>query len=162
MTDTEQISRDRDDIAKLIATQFRSLCWNEDTPPDTQALTGTYLQGAQLFASARPARGQTAEEFGRRMRALRESGRISVFEEKGVGLHIWVTGNVAVAMAGCEMHENQEDVTEDISAFLLVKNPDGWAIAAQAWDVLPSIADALAANGLDADRFDTKDGECAC
>ena len=162
MTFTEQISRDRDDIANLIATQFRSLCWTEDTPPDTQALTGTYLPGAQLFASARPARAQTAEEFGTRMRELRESGHISVFEENGVGLHIWATGNVAVALAGCEMHEDRRDVTEDISAFLLVKNPGGWAIAAQAWDILPSIADTFAANGLHADRFDVRAGERSC
>ena len=162
MTDTGQVTRDRDDIAKLIATQFRSLCWTEDTLSDTQALTDAYQQGAQLFASARPARAQTAEEFAKHMSALRQSGRISVFEEKGVGLHIWVTGNVAVAMAGCEMHENQKDVAEDISAFLLIKNPDGWAIAAQAWDILPSISDAFAANGLDADRFDVRAGEHAC
>lgn len=162
MTDIGQVSQDRDDIEKLIATQFRSLSWTEDTPPDTQALANAYLPGAQLFASARPARAQTAEEFGIRMRGLRESGRISVFEEKGVGLHIWVTGNVAVAMAGCEMHENRRDVTEDISAFLLVKNPDGWAIAAQAWDLLPSITDTFAANGLHADRFDVRAGERTC
>ena len=88
------------------------------------------------------------------MAGLRADGRIMVFEEKGVGLHIWVAGKVAVAMAGCEMHENRTDVTEDISAFLLVKNPDGWAIAAQAWDILPSIIEAFSATGLDANRFD--------
>ncbi|WP_299951510.1 hypothetical protein [uncultured Ruegeria sp.] len=154
MTDQTQIARDREEIAALIAAQFRALCWDEETPPDTQALAAAYLPEALLFASSRPASGQTAETFGNRMKALRDSGRISVFEEKGVGLHIWVTGNVAVAMAGCEMHENQNEVTEDVSAFLLVKNPPGWVIAAQAWDILPSIADAFAASGLDAERFE--------
>ncbi|MEE2811344.1 MAG: hypothetical protein VX412_11195 [Pseudomonadota bacterium] len=154
MSDTEQVMQDRAEISKLIAAQFRALCWDEETAPDTQALAAAYLPGAQLVASARPAQAQTAETFGTRMKALRDSGKITVFEEKGVGLHIWVAGNVAVAMAGCEMHENRSEVTEDISAFLLVKNPSGWAIAAQAWDILPSISNAFAASGLTADRFE--------
>lgn len=150
----QQVTADRAEIAGLVAQQFRALCWDEETPPDTAALTGSYLPEAQLFASARPARAQSAQDFATRMFALRDSGRIPVFEEKGRGLHIWVAGNVAVAMAGCEMHENRAEDTEDISAFLLVRNPDGWAIASQAWDILPSITAAFAATGLSADPFD--------
>ncbi len=154
MTDQTQVTEDRAEIARLIKRQFRALCWDEATPPDLDALNAAYVEGAQLFASARPAKGQTAQAFGARMQDLRDTGKIPVFEEKGVGMHIWIAGNVAVAMAGCEMHENRSDITEDISAFLLIKNPDGWAIASQAWDILPSIADAFAATGLTADRFD--------
>lgn len=154
MTKQYQIARDRVEIAQLIKRQFRALCWDETSPPDLPALNAAYVEGAQLFASARPAKAQTAVAFGERMAGLRDDGTIPVFEEKGVGLHIWVAGNVAVAMAGCEMHENRSEITEDISAFLLVKNPDGWAIASQAWDILPSIAQAFAATGLSADRFE--------
>ncbi len=156
MTAASQTAADREEIAALIARQFRALCWNEETPPDTAALTGAYLPEAQLFASARPARAQSAQDFAARMTGLRDNGHIPVFEEKGRGLHIWVAGNVAVAMAGCEMHENRTEVSEDISAFLLVRDPDGWAIAAQAWDILPSIAAAFTATGLEAEPFEVR------
>lgn len=154
MTQIPDIETDRAEIAALIARQFRALCWDEVTPPDTAVLTGAYLPGAPLYASARPAKPQTAQAFADRMVGLRDSGALPVFQEKGRGLHIWVAGGVAVALAGCEMHENQSEVTEDISAFLLVRNPDGWAIAGQAWDILPSITAAFAANGLKDTPFD--------
>ncbi len=153
MTDTDQIALDRAEITALIQRQFAALCWDEQTPPNIQALTDAYLPEASLFASARPAMAQTAAAFGARMASLRDTGKLPVFDEKGRGLHIWIAGGVAVALAGCEMHEGPETITEDISAFLLVRNPDGWSIASQAWDVLPSITDAFAANGLDAKPF---------
>jgi hypothetical protein len=154
MTESQNIDTDRAEIAALIARQFRALCWDETTPPDTPTLTAAYLTGAPLYASARPAKPQTAQEFANRMAGLRDSGALPVFQEKGRGLHIWIVGGVAVALAGCEMHENRSEVTEDISAFLLLRNPDGWAIAGQAWDILPSITTTFAANGLDDTPFD--------
>ncbi|WP_019297959.1 MULTISPECIES: hypothetical protein [unclassified Leisingera] len=156
MTAASRAAADRKEIAALIARQFRALCWDEETPPDTSALTSAFLPNAQLFASARPARAQSARDFAARMAGLRDSGQIPVFEEKGRGLHIWVAGKVAIALAGCEMHENRTEVTEDISAFLLVRNPEGWVIAAQAWDILPSIAAAFSASGLEAEPFDVR------
>jgi hypothetical protein len=154
MTVPPTIETDRAEIAALIARQFRALCWDDITPPDTAALTAAYLPAAPLYASARPAKPQTSQQFADRMAGLRDSGALPVFQEKGRGLHIWIAGSVAVALAGCEMHENQSEVTEDISAFLLVRNPHSWAIAGQAWDILPSITAAFAANGLDDTPFD--------
>lgn len=154
MTEPPTIETDRAEIAGLIARQFRALCWDDVTPPDSAALTAAYLPAAQLYASTRPAKPLTSQQFADRMAGLRDSGALPVFQEKGRGLHIWIAGGVAVALAGCEMHENQSEVTEDISAFLLVRNPDGWAIASQAWDILPSITAAFAANGLDDTPFD--------
>ncbi len=49
---------------------------------------------------------------------------------------IWVIGQVAVTIAGSEMIENEQTVTRDVSAFLLVRNEDTWKIAAQGWDVV--------------------------
>ena len=46
------------------------------------------------------------------------------------------------------MTENGADVTRDVSMFLLVRNPEGWRIAAQAWDVVEDIPSAFAAAGL--------------
>lgn len=154
MTKPATIETDRVEIAALITNQFRALCWDETAPPNTAVLTATYLPEAQLFASPRPAKPQTVEQFATRMAGMRDNGSVSVFQEKGRGLHIWIAGNVAVALAGCEMHENRSEVTEDISAFLLVRDPDGWAIASQAWDVLPSITATFAVNGLDDTPFD--------
>ena len=149
------ISQDHHEIAALITAQFRALSWDEEKPADTETLTNAYLEKAQLFSSTRPAQAQSAIDFASRMTALRDNGRLDAFEEVGRGLHIWITGNIAVAMAGCEMHENRTTVTEDISAFLLVKNPDGWSIAAHAWDIVPSIAQAFAANALNAEPINT-------
>lgn len=154
MTKSETFETDRVEIAALIKSQFRALCWDETAPPDTQVLTASYLPDALLYASPRPAKSQTVEQFATRMAGLRDNGSMPVFQEKGRGLHIWIAGNVAVALSGCEMHENRTEVTEDISAFLLVRNPDGWAIAGQAWDVLPSITATFADNGLDDTPFD--------
>lgn len=154
MDERNQVEQDRIEIAKLIQRQFRALSWDETAPPDLVTLNKAYVEDATLFASARPARSQTAKAFGERMAGLRADGRLPVFQEKGRGLHIWVVGNVAVALAGCEMHENRAEITEDISGFLLVKNPDGWAIASQAWDILPSITAAFAATGLTSDQFE--------
>ena len=148
------LRQDRAEISQLIARQFRALCWDETTPADVEALTSAYLPDAQLYASARPANPQSAQQFADRMTNLRNTGTIPVFHETGRGLHIWIVGAIAVALAGCEMHENRTDVTEDISAFLLVRNPEGWVIAGQAWDILPSITAAFAANGLDDSPFD--------
>ncbi len=149
------LTQDHREISALITAQFRALCWDKETPPDTKTLTSAYLEKAQLFSSARPAQARSANDFASRMTALRDNGQLDVFEEVLRGLHIWIAGNIAVAMAGCEMHENRTTVTEDISAFLFLKNPDGWSIAAHAWDIVPSIAQAFAANALNAETINT-------
>lgn len=70
------------------------------------------------------------------------------FAETGVGCHVWVIGNMAVALAGCEMVEGDSTVTRDVSGYLLVKDEEGWRIAAQAWDLVDDIEAAFAAAGL--------------
>ena len=70
------------------------------------------------------------------------------FTETGVGCQVWVFGNMAVAIAGCEMTENGSSITRDVSGFLLVKRDDGWRIAAQAWDMVDDIVEAFDRAGL--------------
>lgn len=65
---------------------------------------------------------------------MREQGTLERFVEHMLGLEIRVFGHVAVALAGCEMHENERTVTRDVSAFLLLKDGGHWRIAAQGWD----------------------------
>lgn len=148
-----EVSADKAEIEALIKRQFAALTWHESHPPSTDTLVADCLPDARFAASARPAKTQSPADFAARMAGLHDDGRITTFEERGRGLHIWVTGTVAVALAGCEMHENQDQVTKDISAFMLVKNPEGWAILSQAWTILPSISDAFAALDLDAQAF---------
>ena len=45
-----------------------------------------------------------------------------------------IFGNVAVAVAGCEITENDTDVTRGVEMLMLVKGAGAWRIAAQAWD----------------------------
>ena len=40
---------------------------------------------------------------------------------------------MAVAIAGCEIAENDADVNRGVEMFLLVKDMGAWRIAAQAW-----------------------------
>ncbi len=148
-----EVAADKAEIAALIKRQFAALSWDENHPPKADALIADCLPDARFVASARPAKTQSPADFAARMTGLHDSGKIAAFEERGRGLHIWVTGTVAVALAGCEMHENRDLIIKDISAFLLVKNPEGWAILSQTWTILPSISNAFAALELDASRF---------
>lgn len=122
-------------IEDLLSGQFQSLDWMPDKDADWAAFAEGFLPGAALFPAARPLRQQTAEGFVQRMKELRSQGKLISFGETALGRIVYVFGNVAVAMAGCEMLENGSDVTRDVSGFLLVKDNGVWRIAAQAWDV---------------------------
>ena len=95
-----------------------------------------FVLGAQLWPARRPARPQSSADFADRLRRLRDDGTLESFSQKGVGCVVFVVGNVAIAVAGCEMTENDDTISRDVSMFLLVKDSDGWRIAAQAWDVV--------------------------
>lgn len=88
-----------------------------------------------LFPAARPVQPQRVEQFVDRMNRLRANGTLASFEETPLGCVVSVFGNVAMAMAGCEMLENGKTVTRDVSVFLLVRDGECWRIAAQAWDM---------------------------
>lgn len=134
---------DHQAIRALIATQFESLAWTPKQDGDWERFGASFLPCAHLFDSRRPAQPQSVTDFIMRMRGLRDDGTLANFSEKGNGCEIVIIGNIAVALAGCEMTENCSQVTRDISALLLVKDPDGWKIAAQAWDIVCDIEEAF-------------------
>lgn len=68
------------------------------------------------------------------MRGLAGDGTLRTFSERMIGVRTMIFGNVAIALAGCEMLENGDEVTRDASAFLLVKDDLSWRVAGQAWD----------------------------
>ncbi|MYH58777.1 MAG: hypothetical protein F4145_12470 [Boseongicola sp. SB0675_bin_26] len=145
---SETCTPDEMEIRELISRQFECLNWSPDEDADWDGLVDGFVAGATLFGAKRPASPQTPEEFAERMKALRDNQGVLEFAEKGICCEVFVIGNVAIAAAGCEMTENQTDVTRDISCFLLVKNPEGWRVAAQGWDYVDDIPAAFSAAGL--------------
>ncbi len=135
-------------IRALIAAQFASLNWSDGQDGKWTQFKAGFLGSAQLYPASRPAQAQTAPEFVSRLQRLMSDGTLRTFNERGVGCAVFIVGNVAIALAGCEMTENGTQVTKDVSAFLLVKNPDGWLIAAQAWDIVDDIPAVFNAAGL--------------
>lgn len=122
-------------IQAVVAEQFRSLEWTPGSDADWDLLAHGFLPGATLFPGARPVKAKTVGQFADRLKQLRAEGKLASFKETQLGCFVRRFGNVAVAMAGCEMIENGAGRTRDVSAFLLVKDNGVWRIAAQAWDV---------------------------
>ena len=56
------------------------------------------------------------------------------FKEAPLGREIRVFGNVAVAVAACQITENETKLTRGIEMMLLVKTDGRWQIVSQAWD----------------------------
>lgn len=140
------LSEDYLAIIKIIKGQFASLCWDENSTPDISGFTAPFLDNAQLCSSKRPVAFQTPDAFAKRMDTLRSTGTIQTFHEESVGLNLFVAGNVAVAAAGCKMLENESDITQDISVFLLLKSEGEWRILSQAWDIVEDINEWFTAN----------------
>lgn len=120
-------------IEDLIARQFASLNWRAGTPADWDAFAADFAPDATLYASARPAKRQSVEEFITRMKGIVDS-RLHTFHEKLLGAEIRVFGNVAIAAAGCEITENGDTKNRSVEMMLLVKDEGVWKIVAQAWD----------------------------
>ena len=127
-------TEDIDTIADLIHSQFAALNWGDGREADWSMFRSGFLDEASLFPAARPARPQSVQAFIDRMFRLSSDGTLVTFSEQPLGVDIRVFGNIAVALAGCEMLENEVYITRDVSAFLLVKDNFRWQIAAQAWD----------------------------
>jgi ketosteroid isomerase-like protein len=126
-------SDDEAAIRALIAHQFASLSWREDSTGDWQAFAADFHPDATLYPAARPARPQSVPAFVERMKALSQT-TLRVFDEKVLGTKVHVFGNVAVAIAAAEMTENGTDVNRNVEMLLLVKSDGAWRIVCQAWD----------------------------
>ena len=120
-------------IRALIARQFGNLQWSPEEPADWAGFTGDFLPGATLFPSARPVKPQSVPAFVERMKGL-AAGALQKFDEAMLGANVHVFGNVAVALAACELRENDGAPQRQVEVLLLVKDGGTWRIAAQAWD----------------------------
>jgi hypothetical protein len=122
-------------IRAVIAAQFESLSWSPGKPADWDAFRATFFPDTTFIPAARPARRQSVEQFIARLQQLEADGKLTHFHETMLGATIHVYGTVAVALAACEMLENETATTRDMSAFLFVKDDGTWRVAAQAWDL---------------------------
>jgi hypothetical protein len=120
-------------VEGLIARQFGSLSWRPETSAHWDAFAADFLPGASLYPAARPAQRQTVEAFVERMKGL-VGTTLRSFHEVVLGTEVRVFGNVAVALAACEMTENDGQVNRGVEMLLLIKDEGAWRIVSQAWD----------------------------
>ena len=131
--ETEEQSDDVRAIEALVARQFASLNWVPGTSADWDAFAADFYPDASLYPAARPAKRQTVEAFVDRMKGL-VGTRLRSFHEAVLGTEVRIFGNVAFALAACEMTENNSEVKRGVEMLLLIKNEGAWRIVAQAWD----------------------------
>ena len=124
---------DGEAIKRLVARQFGSLNWSPATDADWKTFATDFAPDAVLYPSARPAKRQTVQAFIARMQELAGT-KLRSFHETALGTEVHVFGNVAVAVAACEITENEAGVSRGIEMLLLVKDNGSWRIVAQAWD----------------------------
>jgi hypothetical protein len=120
-------------IERLIARQFGSLTWTPETSANWDAFAADFFPEASLYPAARPAQRQTVEAFVERMKGLAGT-KLRSFHETALRTEVRVFGNVAVALAACEMTENDGQVSRGVEMLLLIKNEGVWRIVSQAWD----------------------------
>jgi ketosteroid isomerase-like protein len=130
---TDQYRTDVDAIQALIARQFGSLCWTPGKQAAWEVFASDFHPDASLYPAARPAQRQTVQAFVARMQGLAAT-RLRSFEEAVLGTEVHVFGNIAVALAACEMTENAGDTNRGVEALLLIKDAGIWRIVSQAWD----------------------------
>jgi len=130
---TNQHSDDVQAIEALVTRQFASLNWRPGTSGNWTAFAADFYHDASLYPSARPAKRQSVEGFIERMKSL-VGTKLRTFHESVLGTEIRVFGNVAVAVAACEMIENGTEVARGVEMLLLIKDEGVWRIVSQAWD----------------------------
>lgn len=126
--------RDIEAIEKTIEDMFAAISWSAESPPDWKKFAAPALEGAVLAPSARPAALKGMEEFVAGMKNQRDSGNLVDFEERVLGHHVRVFGNIAVALSSYASRINEGDEMRGVNAFLLVKTEGSWRIAGMAWD----------------------------
>lgn len=121
-------------INDIIERQFGSLTWSSGASADWDTFFGDFFPDAALYPAARPAKRQSVEAFAERLGTLAKT-KLDAFHEKVLGTDVRVFGNVAVALAGCEITENGTEVNRGVEMLLLIKDEGRWRIVAQGWDM---------------------------
>jgi len=116
-------------IRALIARQFSSLSWAPNKPANWDGFVADFLPNALLYAAARPVKPQTLEQFVARMKRLSET-ELNALKETVLGVEISVFGNIAAAVVGCSMKENEQNESQTVEMLLLVKDRGEWRVSA--------------------------------
>ena len=121
-------------IRAIIDRQFQSLDWSRNRSADWSGFVDGFHADARLFPSARPVVPTVVNSFVERMKGLSQRS-LHAFKERVLGSKILVFGNVAVALVGFELTENDDKKTRGAEAILLIKDDGSWKIPAQGWDM---------------------------
>src|SRR5262249_48734440 len=114
-------SSDNDAIKAIIDRQFASLNWSPGADANWDAFLSDFTEDAWFNPSARPPKPQTSDAFVTRMKRL-AAGPLRSFQESALGCEIRVYGNIAVAVAPCQITENEAEVSRSVEMMLLVKS----------------------------------------
>jgi hypothetical protein len=120
-------------IQELISRQFGSLSWSQGGAGDWKTFRSDFFPEASLYPAARPAKRQSVNEFVERLSGLANT-ELNAFHEAVLGTEVRIFGNVAVAVAACELTENENETNRGVEMLLLIKNGGEWQIVSQAWD----------------------------
>lgn len=121
-------------IRAIIERQFASLNWTPTERANWPAFAEDFHPQAALYPAARPVAPASVPSFIARMQGLAAT-TLPTFKERMLGANIRIFGNVAVAMAACELTENGENISRGVEAMLLVKDAGRWQIVSQGWDM---------------------------
>ncbi len=124
-------------IQTLIYQQFESLQWTDTTQANWPLFESGFNECATLFPAKRPVAPITPKQFQQRMSNLKTKNILFSFNEKVTACDIRIYGNIATAIVGCEMQENNSTYTHDVNIMILLKNENQWRIVSQAWDAVP-------------------------
>ena len=131
--DLRKDNSDEEAIRALIGAHFEGMKWTPTAKADWATFSADFLSESLLFPASRPVQARSLEAFIARMNDVAQKN-LRTFEEHTLGMQILMFGNVAVVMAASEMLENETEVNQDVSGYLLVKSDGRWQIAAHAWD----------------------------
>lgn len=134
MTANGNRSDDEQAIVAIIEDMFAAISWDGESPPDLARFGAAVLPEATVVPSARPLAPTSIATFSQRMASLYVDGAMKIFDERALGTVVQVFGNIAVALGGFEAIVDDGAPGRGANAFLFVKEPEGWRIAAMAWD----------------------------
>ena len=120
-------------IRELIHRQCGDISCAVDTPLDWLTCSRDFFDGALVFQAHRPVDAIPVEHLSTRMGELRDCTDAAHRRERVTHVEVLIFERVAVALAGCQLLDDERDVTCDVNAFLLIKDQGRWLIASQAW-----------------------------
>lgn len=129
---------DKDDIDDLVRRFFLAFDNRDGVHPDLESLRDLFVTGAMIAkAVATTPEFYGVEEFIEPRRALLTDGTLVDFEERELAERTEIFGNIAQRICLYEKSgklAGQSFRTRGVKTLQFVRMPEGWKIAAVAWD----------------------------